>query len=410
MKLPSPQEQQGQIAERQRAESEVRRLNAELEMRVSDRTGALKIANCCSPRARGAAQWHSKLPRWEHGPGTYARILLVWDDRCRAIFGLSQDEPVTYDRFRESIHPDDRMRVEAAVATALRDGSQYATEFYVVWPDGSTHMISVQGRADGFSEGVPGGMHGIAMDVSERKLMESEALRHAEIVESSDDAIISEDLTGAVTTWNKGAERLFGYRLKKFSASTSASWRPPSGYVESTGIVDQVRNGGRISSFETIRRRKDGNDVAISLSVSPMFSKAGSVVGISKIARDITLRKQMDQALRTSEELFRTVAEAVPDMLFSASPDGSIKYMSSHFQEYTGLKETPSLIFGQPFYIPEDIPPWHRALQTGSDGRRKCLSGVAMARFAGLLLGLSRCEENQERSVNGLALAPISIS
>jgi PAS domain S-box-containing protein len=118
------------------------------------------------------------------------------------------------------------------------------------------------------------------------------AHRLASIVESSDDAIVSKDLDGIVVSWNQGAERLFGYTAEEMVGKPIALLMPPDRHDEEPNILARIRRGERIDHYETIRRRKDGTLVDISLTVSPVRDGAGRIVGASKIARDITERRR----------------------------------------------------------------------------------------------------------------------
>ena len=123
------------------------------------------------------------------------------------------------------------------------------------------------------------------------------AQRLAAIVESSDDAIISKDLNGIVASWNKGAERLFGYVAQEAIGKSIVFLIPLDRQHEETEILERIRRGERIKHFETVRRRKDGSLVEISLTISPVRDHTGNLVGASKIARDISERKRADERL-----------------------------------------------------------------------------------------------------------------
>ena len=119
----------------------------------------------------------------------------------------------------------------------------------------------------------------------------SPPLAFAEIVNSSDDAIITKDLDGIITSWNPGAERLFGYTSIEAIGHHVTMLMPPDRYNEEPGILARLRAGERIDHYETIRRRKDGSLIDISLTVSPVKDENGIVVGASKVARNITDRR-----------------------------------------------------------------------------------------------------------------------
>jgi len=131
-------------------------------------------------------------------------------------------------------------------------------------------------------------------DITERK-QEQEAKAHlAAIVESSDDAIISKDLNGIITSWNRAAERLFGYTAQEAIGQPITMLMQPERFNEEPGILERIRRGESIEHYETVRRRKDGTLLQISLTVSPITDAKGRIVGASKIARDITERKQAE--------------------------------------------------------------------------------------------------------------------
>jgi PAS domain S-box-containing protein len=133
----------------------------------------------------------------------------------------------------------------------------------------------------------------------------------AAIVDSSDDAIVSKTLDGVVTTWNTGAERLFGYTAQEAIGQHISFIVPLDRRDEEAAILERLRRGQRIEHFETVRVRKEGTRIDISLTISPIIDSLGKVVGASKIARDITQRKHVDRALRESEERFRVLADAL---------------------------------------------------------------------------------------------------
>jgi len=129
------------------------------------------------------------------------------------------------------------------------------------------------------------------------------AQRLAAIVESSDDAIISKDLNGVVTSWNRCAERMFGYTAEEMVGQSILTLVPPELHADEERFLSKLRAGGRIEHFETVRLTKSGQRVEVSLSLSPMRDETGRVIGVSKIARDITQRRNAERALRTTEKL-----------------------------------------------------------------------------------------------------------
>jgi PAS domain S-box-containing protein len=153
-------------------------------------------------------------------------------------------------------------------------------------------------------------------DITERKQVESTAARLAAIVESSDDAIIGKDLQGKVTSWNAGAERVFGYPACEMAGQPIMRLIPLERHQEEEEILSLIRRGESVKHFDTVRVRKDGSTVAISVTVSPIKDSNGKVIGASKVARDITERKLAEEARSASEARYR--------MLFDYAPDGIV--------------------------------------------------------------------------------------
>jgi PAS domain S-box-containing protein len=135
-----------------------------------------------------------------------------------------------------------------------------------------------------------------------RNIEEQGFRRLASIVESSDDAIISKDLNGIITSWNLGAERLLGYVTEEVIGKPGTILVPQDRHDEEPTILERIRRGDRIDHYETVRRRKDGSLLDVSLTVSPVQDPEGRIVGASKIARDITPRKRAEEQIRQAQE------------------------------------------------------------------------------------------------------------
>jgi two-component system CheB/CheR fusion protein len=144
------------------------------------------------------------------------------------------------------------------------------------------------------ADGVLLGAVNMLVEISDRKRDEEAAQRLAAIVEYSDDAIISTSLDSAVTSWNSGAERLYGYMADEMIGRSIKTLIPQEHQDEEDTILERVRRGERIEHYETVRQRKDGSLTHVSLSVSPIKDTYGRIVGASKIARDITQKKQQE--------------------------------------------------------------------------------------------------------------------
>jgi PAS domain S-box-containing protein len=145
------------------------------------------------------------------------------------------------------------------------------------------------------SDGKLIGAINMLVDITERKKAEEDAARLAAIVEFSDDAIISKDINGIIQTWNKGAERLFGYDAKEVIGKPITILIPPDRRHDEPAILDRIRRGEHIAHFETVRLRKDGSPIDISLTISPLKSPEGHIIGASKIARDVSEKRRQEE-------------------------------------------------------------------------------------------------------------------
>jgi two-component system, sensor histidine kinase and response regulator len=147
-------------------------------------------------------------------------------------------------------------------------------------------------------------------DVTERHLAEITSRRLAAIVDSSDDAIIGKDLKSIITSWNVGAERIFGYTAAEMIRASIMRLIPPDRQEEELEILTHIRRGERFDHFETIRLAKDGRQINVSVTVSPIRDSSGHVVGASKVVRDITERKRAEEELHRAKEVAEAAKEA----------------------------------------------------------------------------------------------------
>jgi two-component system CheB/CheR fusion protein len=174
------------------------------------------------------------------------------------------------------------------------------------------------------------------VDITELRLAQEQRDRLARIVESSQDAILSKTLDGLVTSWNVGAERMYGYTTREMIGHPVEVLAPPERRAELVPIFERLRRGLQIEPFETVRVRKDGLRLHVILTISPVFDSDGRVVGASAIARDITERKQAEEELRLSEERYRLLVQALTSVVWSADAEGRFAERQTAWEEYTG--------------------------------------------------------------------------
>jgi PAS domain S-box-containing protein len=215
-----------------------------------------------------------------------------------SILGYTLDE-IRQHTFLDLTHPDDveatRERVKKLRAGEIEN---YALEKRYVRKDGSAVWSSTTVTILRTESGEPAQFIGIIQDITDRKLAESALLRLAAVVEYSDDAIITKTLEGIISSWNPGAERIFGYNADEAIGQPVTMLIPEAHLNEEPGILERLRRGERIDHYETVRRHKNGELFNVSLTVSPIKNAEGRIVGASKIARDITRQKRSEDLIR----------------------------------------------------------------------------------------------------------------
>lgn len=159
------------------------------------------------------------------------------------------------------------------------------------------------------------GVFAAARDITEHLKSEEKIQMLANIVESSDDAIISKSLEGRITSWNKGAELIYGYSTEEVMGKDISILAPSHLTDEIKQFIEKIKNGERILHYETVRVRKDGEKINVSLTLSPIWDTSGVLVGISTIARDITQRKKTDDAILQAKEEWEHTFDSVPDLI-----------------------------------------------------------------------------------------------
>jgi PAS domain S-box-containing protein len=256
------------------------------------------------------------------------------------------------------------------------DGNKGSLEFDIVGLNGvqrhmETHAAPLR-QADGTTVQLA-----ITHDITARKQAERATLLLGAIVDSSDDAIISKDLHGIITSWNIGAERLFGYTSAEVTGKPVTILIPPDRLNEEPQILSRLKRGERVDHFETIRRRKDGTLLDISLTISPVKDARGDIIGVSKIARDITERNRAQADLRASEARFRHLADAMPQIVWTARADGYLDYFNERWYQFTGFSRDAFGAFSwEPLIHPDDLQTfresWQDSILSGKTLNAEC--------------------------------------
>ena len=195
----------------------------------------------------------------------------------------------------------------------------------------------------------------LKQEIAHRRRAEEANATYAAIVEHSNDAIIGQKLDGTIVTWNNGAERIFGYTAEEACGRPISMLSPPHRVDESARLVQAVKRGELVQNFETQRLRKDGTVIEVSLTASPIRDSGGRIVGASRIARDITQRKQMESALRESEARVRAILDTAVDAIITIDGNGIIESFNKAAEGLFGYEpeevigKNVSMLMPQPY-------------------------------------------------------------
>jgi PAS domain S-box-containing protein len=299
--------------------SEQRRIASELDQEVARRTNELvKVNEELRKEIADRKRSEEQLRRSEAYLAQAQRLSLTgsfgwnpssgeihWSDESFRIFEFDRSIKPTIEFAVQRVHPEDRAVVRQALGETSRGEKDFDLTLRLLMPDGSVKYVHVLSRA---VKDAAGNLEvvGALMDVTERHRSELESSLLAAIVSSSADAIISSTLDGQVTSWNAGATTIFGYEAHEMIGRTITRIIPSDLHEEQAQTLTHLRQGGEFLHYQTVRVAKDGRRVDVELTVSPVFDKSRKVVGLSKIARDITAAKRAEAELReTRTELMR---------------------------------------------------------------------------------------------------------
>jgi PAS domain S-box-containing protein len=245
-------------------------------------------------------------------------IIQEYNRRAAELWGREPNANGEEPRFCGSykIHyPDGRLmpHEECPMARALRGEKLKAEDLEIIVerPDGERRHVIPAPRILTNSHGKITGAINSLFDITERKRAETAAMRLAAVVQSSHDAVAAKTLNGIITDWNQSAERIFGYKPKEIIGKSVLTLIPKGRQSEEQEILRKIRRGEILDHYETVRRRKDGQLIDVSLTISPIKGPKGEIVGVSKIARDITKQKQTERRLAEQARLLNLTNDAI---------------------------------------------------------------------------------------------------
>ena len=253
----------------------------------------------------------------------------------------------------EMLHPDCRDTFNDKFMENLKEKSTSRVEYRIIRKSGEVAWVSQSDVLIRDENGKPVAVQGIARDVTERKEAEEIKAKFESIVEHSNDAIISKNLKGVVTSWNHAAEKIYGYSKEEMLGKSTAGLIP-----EGQGISTRVSHD---ENYSALRVRKDGKTINVSLTLSPVKNSQGRVTGVSIISRDVTQEKKAEKELKASEERYKLLVENVPVGILHLDRNGKVTGANPKFLEILGSETCVA-------------PEFHKFEVSGFSGKfRECL-------------------------------------
>ena len=235
-----------------------------------------------------------------------------------------------------------RAKVESPVSKVLREGGVMGLSNHTVLiaEDGTEVPIDDSGAPIRSADGAMLGVVLVFRDISGRRRAEATSRLLASIVESSDDGIVSKDLNGVVTSWNKGAERIFGYSAQEMVGRPISLLAPPERLDEMPRIMEQIRRGESLDHYQTLRRTKAGKLIHVSLTISPLRNAAGQITGASKMVRDITPQVEAQREVGEQRERLRVTLSSIGDGVIATDANGIVTYLNPVAEQLTGWQNS----------------------------------------------------------------------
>ncbi|MDD1704322.1 MAG: PAS domain S-box protein [Methanoregula sp.] len=391
------------VTERRQAEEKLLRAYGELENRVRERTADLSSANLKlqkeasrreqlmavlrdseqslrnKQRLLDGAEKLAHIGSWEWDLATNSSR---WSDEYFRILGYEPHSVMPGQKiFISAVHPDDRARASEDEKAALEGQKEYDSVFRIIRPDGTIRFVHARGEVLRDEKRSPVGMRGSAQDITERKLAEAELARLATVVAQSDDAIVGITAEGTIFSWNAGAKTIFGYSAEEAQGRNVATFVSPKRNTRIRHNLDRILAGEAHRHFESLCRKKDGSHFYASLTISLVRDENGATLGLIFVARNITERKRIQDALSESEQKYRSLFESMAQAVFIVDPRGNLLEFNPAAERLLAFAGKPvrgSALLGPGITVlrengttasPDNGLPWMRAFTAGTEVR-----------------------------------------
>ena len=254
------------------------------------------------------AQSVAQLGSWEWDVVT---DVVEWSEELCRIYGVDPaDHPARLKDVLDYVHPQDRALVAATVEASCATGEAFGCDYRIVRPDGTVRVLSARGDVILSDDGRPLRVFGTGQDVTEHRGAEEAQRQLAAIVKSTQDAIFAWALDGAIVSWNRGAQQIYGYRAEEVLGKPITMLASADRHDWGGDVRDHIRRGESVDQLHSTHVRNDGRLIDVALTISPVRNGAGQVTGASTIARDISEQMLRERYLKVQHEATRVLAQA----------------------------------------------------------------------------------------------------
>ena len=302
-----------------KAEEALKKVQDNLEKRVQERTIQLEKAyNSLKESEAGLAEAQriAHIGSWDWD---LVNGVVNWSDELYRIYGRDPHKSgATYDELLNYVHPDDRDNVDNVIKKGL-NGEPHAIDYRIILANGEERTVHSQAEVIFDEVNIPIQVKGVIQDITEHKKSEETIQILANIVESSNDAIGTISLDGIITSWNKGAEQVYGYSAEEILGKPISIIAPPHLNKETQNLSEKIKQGEQIHRYETLRLRKNEKMICVSITLSPVFDTHRELTAVSFISRDITTIKEAEEKFIQEKQIAEVANRAKSEFLANMS-------------------------------------------------------------------------------------------
>ncbi|MDQ1255117.1 MAG: hypothetical protein QG646_4396, partial [Euryarchaeota archaeon] len=324
------------ITKRKEAETKLKETLENLEKLVIERTKDLETANKSLKESESSLVEAQKMAHIGNIDWNLVTGEVYCSNEMYNILKRNPQEPdLTYNEFLNYIHPDYRNKICNSIDKAL-SGDSDSGVYSIILANGEESKIFSHIKAIFNEKGTPIQLKGTFQDVTKLYKYEEKISNLANIVETSNDAIGTLSPEGIITSWNKSAEKVYGYSVKEILGEPISILAPPHLIDETKNLSEKIKQGERIHHYETIRQKKDGTIINVSITLSPVFNSYGEMIAVSFISRDITDNKAIEEKLRKSEKKYRNIVETANEGIVIIDKEAIITFENNRMEDMLG--------------------------------------------------------------------------